>query len=47
MLDEDRILFQKRLNELTMLSIHLDINITTDRTIDELENKRERLGFII
>jgi hypothetical protein len=30
-----------------MLSIHLDLNIITDRVIDELANKRRKLEFII
>jgi hypothetical protein len=47
MLDEDCILFQKRLNGLAMLSIHSDLNITTDGIIDKLANKRRKLEFII
>jgi hypothetical protein len=45
--DENRILFQKRLNGLAVLSIHSDLNITTDEVNDKLANKRSKLEFII
>jgi hypothetical protein len=46
-IDEDRILFQKRLNDLAILSIRPDLNIISDGVIDELKNKGRKLEFII
>jgi hypothetical protein len=46
-LDEDCILFQKRLNDQAMLSIHPDLNITIDEVIETLANKGRKLEFII